>query len=713
MATKDEIREQKDAAKELNLATINLNRAADGLGAVGLDNRSFLSAFGKDLGKLGAFGKRFNMLSKLQISQFAASRIRNSRINIFAKLRERKAAKLLAKQQDISKKEAKFLIKRANVFKQEQAKIAAEKKYIEQFGVGAEFMAAEAKRKKSESAKGMARNPDGTFKKGGKEAEGRERLKAAKEKKDRTKNLNQGKKILDGQTEHFDNVEKFQKRLLITTLLSNLARGAGGLIKGVLGAIAGAGAFAFKKVLGPLLLLAGLTTFGGDLIDRLIVWLTGERKKIKIPGTDMEVSAGDAIAGTAGTALMFKRVRAALMSMLGFGPKPPVTGGLRVPSMSPSRSPGHPANRLPNNQAAVNRARQSGGALQKIEQTVQNLKNRLSKTFDSIKSAGKAIGEKAKILGKKVPAKLLVKAGTIGLGGIVAGISAAAAPFIAPLLAVGFAAYEGVSAYNRAPELLNLPKAKVNWKQKLEVTFAGVLAGLSFTLASTEDVLAGFDKLKDKLAERRKQVTMRDARIKEELAKQENQNLSKEEKQELKIKQASILQLRRQFGLFKGIQGRKIRAELQNPSGKGKTDENYIMRQIEKAFIKSLMAGGVSGVKRNLGLRPDQFKALGLTGLQGPALKKQLDNLMLEQRYYKKATEPGSIFVHDAKLSRQLDNIFGTSAGNAAARLNGGVGGATVINAPTVAPNNTRNSSVSVSTVTPHINGHANMRMAR
>jgi hypothetical protein len=112
-------------------------------------------------------------------------------------------------------------------------------------------------------------------------------------------------------------------------------------------------------------------------------------------------------------------------------------------------------------------------------------------------------------------------------------------------------------------------------------------------------------------------------------------------------------------------------------------------------------------------MRGAEFKALGLTGLQGPALKKQLDNLMLEQRYYKKATEPGSIFVHDAKLSRQLDNIFGTSAGNAAARLNGGVGGTTMINAPTVAPNNTRNSSVSVSTVTPHINGHANMRVAR
>ena len=127
MATKDEIREQKEAAKELNLATINLNRAADGLGAVGLDNRSFLSAFGKDLGKLGTFGKKFNALSKLQIAQFAASRIRNSKLNFFALRRQKKAAKLLAKQQDISKKEAKFLIKRANIFKQEQAKIAAEK----------------------------------------------------------------------------------------------------------------------------------------------------------------------------------------------------------------------------------------------------------------------------------------------------------------------------------------------------------------------------------------------------------------------------------------------------------------------------------------------------------------------------------------------------------------------------------------------------------
>ena len=63
MATKDEIREQRESSKELKLATINLNRAADGLGAVGLDNRSFLAAFGKDLGKLGAFGKRFNILS--------------------------------------------------------------------------------------------------------------------------------------------------------------------------------------------------------------------------------------------------------------------------------------------------------------------------------------------------------------------------------------------------------------------------------------------------------------------------------------------------------------------------------------------------------------------------------------------------------------------------------------------------------------------------
>ena len=75
-------------------------------------------------------------------------------------------------------------------------------------------------------------------------------------------------------------------------------------------------------------------------------------------------------------------------------------------------------------------------------------------------------------LGGKIPPKLALKAGALGLGSIVAGASTVLAPYVAPILAVGMAAVEGISAYNRAPELLNLPEAKVDWKKKLEVTFA-------------------------------------------------------------------------------------------------------------------------------------------------------------------------------------------------------------------------------------------------
>lgn len=99
MATKEEFKQQKEAFNELQLATQNLERTTAGLGTLGIDNRSFLSAFGKDLGKLGGVFSKFNALGKLQLSQFAIERVRNSRLNVFRLSRERQATKLLARQE--------------------------------------------------------------------------------------------------------------------------------------------------------------------------------------------------------------------------------------------------------------------------------------------------------------------------------------------------------------------------------------------------------------------------------------------------------------------------------------------------------------------------------------------------------------------------------------------------------------------------------------
>ena len=113
MATTDELKAQKEAFAELKLASRNLQRATDGLGTVAMDNSSFVKALGKDLGKLNKLGKRFNIFQNLQIAQFAKQRL----LIKFSVGRDKKARKILLQQQNLTKEEAKQLLRKAKIFK--------------------------------------------------------------------------------------------------------------------------------------------------------------------------------------------------------------------------------------------------------------------------------------------------------------------------------------------------------------------------------------------------------------------------------------------------------------------------------------------------------------------------------------------------------------------------------------------------------------------
>ena len=716
MATTDELKAQKEAFAELKLASRNLQRATDGLGTVAMDNSSFVKALGKDLGKLNKLGKRFNIFQNLQIAQFAKQRL----LNKFSFGRDKKARKILMQQQNLSKEEAKQLLRKAKIFKAEEAKIAAEKKILEQWNITADFMKDQEEKIKSW---GKVQTGTGTEQGGIKNTE-KNRKKEVKEKKQVKAAEKTAKNT--GLIYQFDQIvaKRNEKRqgIFMTVLRAILAMN---ILKGILrfgkslipggGVVAGGG----KGKLG--LLMKVLTGLGlGYLLNDYL------KEKGETSGTGM--AAGAVTTGMVAKKLTNKTPKIPKPSLR----MPPGIGGNGFPRAGQfatkaqikgakaaakaaivAAKAAKAAEKITTAAKAGTKAVTGGGALAKYSASVLNWVKTSSKAVTggitgataAAATVGTSVtGALAAVTPPWLKSALTSPKAKKILGGAARGVGKVAAILGGPIgwaMLAGFAANDAIDAWNNAGKLFGKEPGELKLSEKVVAAVGGAIDGLTFGLVSAQSIVNKYKAIGNIFSQLKKErefrrgaslvVTAAQANVKGEgeeaiKAVKADKTLTKQQKiiKEIEIKAQVKLHRQQLQHMKKFMQIRRMGAKTFLGQ---KSTKEMIKKYGEKSpevrakyenFMKELVFNPYSGV-----LQPRERKALGLpASKRDRAGKLQISGAQL-LRYNEfmhgvvhmqvdskntadavrlladKATVKKSLYVSDVILHKKLDGYFG------------------------------------------------------